>query len=134
MFARKIWQPLGKLALSRAIIESNRPSKFAIHGLACSTEAPYMAPSRGGVRPDRKSTRLNSSHSQISYAAFCFKKKSVVARLGEYGRPLWSTHSPGCSWPSAALYDVRSDRPLGKSCPRCAARRTAAVPQPHDGP
>src|SRR2546430_3913441 len=76
MFARKIWQPLGKLALSRAIIESNRPSKFAIHGLACSTEAPYMAPSRGGVRPDRKRTRLNSSHSQISYAAFCFKKKT----------------------------------------------------------
>src|SRR2546430_5770593 len=27
----------------------------------------------GGV--DRKSTRLNSSHSQISYAVFCLKKK-----------------------------------------------------------
>src|SRR5688572_31243967 len=27
------------------------------------------------VRPDRKSTRLNSSHSQISYAVFCLKKK-----------------------------------------------------------
>src|SRR2546427_5863558 len=26
-------------------------------------------------RGDRKSTRLNSSHSQISYAAFCLKKK-----------------------------------------------------------
>src|SRR2546430_1225232 len=25
--------------------------------------------------PDRKSTRMNSSHSQISYAAFCLKKK-----------------------------------------------------------
>src|SRR2546430_7525212 len=25
---------------------------------------------------DRKSTRLNSSHSQISYAVFCLKKKS----------------------------------------------------------
>src|SRR5438270_8501014 len=29
---------------------------------------------RGGGR-DRKSTRLNSSHSQISYAVFCLKKK-----------------------------------------------------------
>src|SRR5688572_32235866 len=30
----------------------------------------------GGVRgQDRKSTRLNSSHSQISYAVFCLKKK-----------------------------------------------------------
>src|SRR2546430_7287709 len=28
-----------------------------------------------GVRRDRKSTRLNSSHSQISYAVFCLKKK-----------------------------------------------------------
>src|SRR5688572_31504720 len=27
------------------------------------------------VRRDRKSTRLNSSHSQISYAVFCLKKK-----------------------------------------------------------
>src|SRR2546427_705176 len=27
------------------------------------------------VRGDRKSTRLNSSHSQISYAVFCLKKK-----------------------------------------------------------
>src|SRR2546430_13475312 len=26
---------------------------------------------------DRKSTRLNSSHSQISYAAFCLKKKTT---------------------------------------------------------
>src|SRR2546430_5891307 len=28
---------------------------------------------------DRKSTRLNSSHSQISYAVFCLKKKNYVA-------------------------------------------------------
>src|SRR3712207_8813556 len=31
-----------------------------------------------GVRPqDRKSTRLNSSHANISYAVFCLKKKKV---------------------------------------------------------
>src|SRR2546428_8474717 len=29
----------------------------------------------GTVRADRKSTRLNSSHDQISYAVFCLKKK-----------------------------------------------------------
>src|SRR2546427_1331885 len=28
-----------------------------------------------GIFVDRKSTRLNSSHSQISYAVFCLKKK-----------------------------------------------------------
>src|SRR2546430_12920697 len=27
---------------------------------------------------DRKSTRLNSSHSQISYAVFCLKKKTII--------------------------------------------------------
>src|SRR2546430_13724850 len=31
---------------------------------------------RGINLADRKSTRLNSSHSQISYAVFCLKKKS----------------------------------------------------------
>src|SRR5438270_10132270 len=30
---------------------------------------------RGEAVADRKSTRLNSSHSQISYAVFCLKKK-----------------------------------------------------------
>src|SRR2546430_11683065 len=37
-------------------------------------------------RRDRKSTRLNSSHSQISYAVFCLKKKNILplrcTRLG----------------------------------------------------
>src|SRR2546430_5924496 len=30
---------------------------------------------------DRKSTRLNSSHSQISYAVFCLKKKKIIPVL-----------------------------------------------------
>src|SRR3712207_8766665 len=29
------------------------------------------------VAPDRKSTRLNSSHANISYAVFCLKKKKI---------------------------------------------------------
>src|SRR5438309_11745367 len=33
---------------------------------------------RAGVRRDRKSTRLNSSHSSISYAVFCLKKKRML--------------------------------------------------------
>src|SRR5688572_31295949 len=39
----------------------------------------YPTPSpqklRDAIARDRKSTRLNSSHSQISYAVFCLKKK-----------------------------------------------------------
>src|SRR2546430_4402374 len=38
-------------------------------------------------RGDRKSTRLNSSHSQISYAVFCLKKKnSKIAAFGIFAR------------------------------------------------
>src|SRR3989475_8506152 len=37
---------------------------------------PQRVPERAGVE-DRKSTRLNSSHSQISYAVFCLKKKNI---------------------------------------------------------
>src|SRR5689334_23730005 len=34
-------------------------------------------PAVGGTTLDRKSTRLNSSHSSISYAVFCLKKKRI---------------------------------------------------------
>src|SRR3712207_6951741 len=32
----------------------------------------------GLLQPDRKSTRLNSSHANISYAVFCLKKKNKI--------------------------------------------------------
>src|SRR5688572_32728475 len=40
-----------------------------------------LADVRLGERRDRKSTRLNSSHSQISYAVFCLKKKKLLPRV-----------------------------------------------------
>src|SRR2546427_7016978 len=49
-----------------------------------------------GVQPDRKSTRLNSSHSQISYAVFCLKKKrhgGLVVLFEPGGRGRWTTPS-----------------------------------------
>src|SRR2546430_11343409 len=41
------------------------------------------------LEADRKSTRLNSSHSQISYAVFCLKKKKT-----QDGTPLGTCCSP----------------------------------------
>src|SRR3712207_7343401 len=35
-------------------------------------------PPQSRTRRDRKSTRLNSSHANISYAVFCLKKKIIV--------------------------------------------------------
>src|SRR3712207_8919017 len=40
-------------------------------------------PRRGGPPGDRKSTRLNSSHANISYAVFCLKKKITNYSLPE---------------------------------------------------
>src|SRR5947209_12496469 len=57
------------------------------------------------ARRDRKSTRLNSSHANISYAVFCLKKKSVHRRIvsndedtvpverRQSGRPSQSPHA-----------------------------------------
>src|SRR3712207_7239742 len=41
----------------------------------------------GGFTTDRKSTRLNSSHANISYAVFCLKKK-------KRRQPIYDLHSP----------------------------------------
>src|SRR2546430_11727144 len=41
----------------------------------------YSPPEHWDADRDRKSTRLNSSHSQISYAVFCLKKKKKYYHL-----------------------------------------------------
>src|SRR5437762_10396718 len=40
--------------------------------------APFL---RHRLQPDRKSTRLNSSHRCISYAVFCLKKKNKIIQV-----------------------------------------------------
>src|SRR5688572_32403637 len=40
-----------------------------------------VIPESDPLRVDRKSTRLNSSHSQISYAVFCLKKKKKKSNI-----------------------------------------------------
>src|SRR2546428_2578544 len=40
-------------------------------------QSELSAEARSSLWKDRKSTRLNSSHDQISYAVFCLKKKNV---------------------------------------------------------
>src|SRR5206468_10334282 len=42
---------------------------------ALTSRAVAIVSAAGLPRTDRKSTRLNSSHDQISYAVFCLKKK-----------------------------------------------------------
>src|SRR3712207_8336352 len=42
-----------------------------------ATKAPRGGYDRVNADGDRKSTRLNSSHANISYAVFCLKKKTI---------------------------------------------------------
>src|SRR2546427_6350355 len=47
-----------------------------------------------GQERDRKSTRLNSSHSQISYAVFCLKKKKKIRQLDPAYRRVVGAEQP----------------------------------------
>src|SRR3712207_8390450 len=45
-------------------------------------------------QPDRKSTRLNSSHANISYAVFCLKKKTHTVRHCPFDTPISRPRAP----------------------------------------
>src|SRR2546430_3240046 len=52
------------------------PERITLPGFTLSCPA-YLGAVPWVASKDRKSTRLNSSHSQISYAVFCLKKKKT---------------------------------------------------------
>src|SRR2546430_11908198 len=66
------------------LFRSHAPARTARIRRRQETEqrAPFGAARELGI--DRKSTRLNSSHSQISYAVFCLKKKKKNATALEH--------------------------------------------------
>src|SRR2546430_8373817 len=72
---------------------------------------------------DRKSTRLNSSHSQISYAVFCLKKKKRTTSCDPaptgYPPPqrTYATHTAAV--PLLAAEELRLPRPLPIALCRC---------------
>src|SRR2546430_9913968 len=87
-FSRRSW----RAGLAAAIGEMEAPSLwiercapidagFEEGGLSVPSYLPADDSSLAGQHgTDRKSTRLNSSHSQISYAVFCLKKKKHSRR------------------------------------------------------
>src|SRR5690349_16765366 len=66
------------------IVEAANANKVPVPIAAVAREAFSAARSEG----DRKSTRLNSSHVEISYAVFCLKKKKIT-----------TPHQPAQDWP-----------------------------------
>src|SRR2546430_14491605 len=92
------------------VVEEDTEGDLCGHGTACAGIVRSLAPDcrlfsvrvlgagfKGSGSVDRKSTRLNSSHSQISYAVFCLKKKKKDHNL--------------CIMASASLQSGRRDTP-----------------------
>src|SRR2546430_3502668 len=86
---------IGELLLYRrdhvgiVVAQDDRAERHHVVDVLVAVHVPHVAPPPSleevGCHPldelDRKSTRLNSSHSQISYAVFCLKKKKRKMKL-----------------------------------------------------
>src|SRR5256886_13541455 len=88
------------------------------------------AAAQHGDVADRKSTRLNSSHSQISYAVFCLKKKKKMNQ--DTARPQFVAYKGGpraCKSPSQSVHFTleRTAAPLRAAGQTAAARQTVEM-------
>src|SRR5258707_11435432 len=61
-----------RVGADQTAVDEERPLQAEIVLLRLGQQNPVLGE---GERSDRKSTRLNSSHANISYAVFCLKKK-----------------------------------------------------------
>src|SRR2546430_8913017 len=84
------------------------PTRYAHDESSGAPPAARSPPAQALANADRKSTRLNSSHSQISYAVFCLKKKKKTYTHVTNIAYLRSTSSaaPSC----IGAYDNESSR------------------------
>src|SRR5688572_32013421 len=71
------------LKLEAALARLRTPQKIGVLHYAPIQATVNGEPHADFLRRDRKSTRLNSSHSQISYAVFCLKKKKSLPQLSQ---------------------------------------------------
>src|SRR3989475_1007674 len=79
---------------------------------ACKTRRALLTAIPVLATSDRKSTRLNSSHSQISYAVFCLKKKNRIPFQYEWAEKLLVSCQPYlCECDAAALRKNRQAKP-----------------------
>src|SRR3712207_8928337 len=80
---RSLGRDGGTVLLGHRRGKADAPRMTAATSVRSLTTGPWASASRGRVasgprrtrKVDRKSTRLNSSHANISYAVFCLKKK-----------------------------------------------------------
>src|SRR2546430_12139514 len=72
--------------------------------------SPNHVHKRRRICADRKSTRLNSSHSQISYAVFCLKQKTRTSNPSERGGSPPAPRSPAGSAGACGVASWATDR------------------------
>src|SRR2546430_6441575 len=77
--------------LFRSRFQTVEENRFAV-ALLPRVRARRGVPAGQKAGADRKSTRLNSSHSQISYAVFCLKKKNHTSYVRKSHLSKRATH------------------------------------------
>src|SRR3712207_8637925 len=79
----RLWSTYASMKLKG--IDGDPHKRWSMWFNSTQREEPYQRlTSYERCREDRKSTRLNSSHANISYAVFCLKKKKTVNRKIAY--------------------------------------------------
>src|SRR5438270_13420783 len=84
LFIRTPPPPISTLFPYTTLFRSHTPEEIGVEDFQAgrAPDKRYRTPPLKGLwthtKGDRKSTRLNSSHSQISYAVFCLKKKKNI--------------------------------------------------------
>src|SRR2546428_9058087 len=86
LFRSNVHAPVGKASFAEdKLLENARTFlRELVRAKPAATKGAY-------IKRDRKSTRLNSSHDQISYAVFCLKKKKHTY-TSTHPRQLTGTH------------------------------------------
>src|SRR3712207_7653067 len=81
LFRSSVDAPVTIDEVASALEECAALGQIELHVLGWEWEMGLTGPNAGGSGQDRKSTRLNSSHANISYAVFCLKKKNIQSLL-----------------------------------------------------
>src|SRR5256885_4695109 len=70
---------IDQVLLQVLLLQVGHGEEAVVLAVRCFHAKHALAPVEGVAKaPDRKSTRLNSSHLVISYAVFCLKKKRIL--------------------------------------------------------
>src|SRR5256886_3161467 len=80
------------------------------------------------IEGDRKSTRLNSSHSQISYAVFCLKKKTTTYQAWDVVWHAWRWTTSAPAGPSRVPHPAQ----LAAGCVVGGHLHSLSIPSPRD--